>query len=121
MGAIKFGITKVPKYGKAVANWFKSKSKSKWVKDKSGTITGVKPGSGKVPWYIGAGGKDLKKRAEIVKTWSKVKKIDKIAKHEKQIREGKTGIKKMIDTGQAEELKDYKGKGTGRHFRTGTQ
>jgi len=53
MGAIKFGITKVPKYGKAVANWFKSKSKSKWVKDKAGTITGVKP-------FSKTGGKTVK-------------------------------------------------------------
>jgi len=97
------------------------KSKSKWVKDKAGTITGVKPGSGKIPSYIGAGGKDLKKRAQIVKTWVNVKKIDKIAKHEKQIKEGKAGLKKMIDTGQAKEFKDYKGKGTGQHFRTGSK
>ena len=34
-----FGITKVPKYGKAVANWFKSKSK----KDKLQTVYRVKP------------------------------------------------------------------------------
>jgi len=27
----------------------------------------------------------------------------------------------MVDTGQAEEFKDYKGKGTGRHFRTGSK
>ena len=33
------GITKVPKYGKAVANWFKSKSK----KDKLQTVYRVKP------------------------------------------------------------------------------
>jgi len=97
------------------------KSKSKWVKDKAGTITGVKPLSGKVPPYIGAGGKHPGKRAEIVKTWVNVKKIDKIAKHEKQIKEGKAGLKKMVETGQAEELKDYKGKGTGQHFRTGSK
>ena len=84
-------------------------------------IKSVPPMSGKIPPYIGAGGKDLKKRAEIVKTWSKVKKIDKITKHEKQIREGKTGLKKMIDTGQAKEFKDYKGKGTGQHYRTGSK
>ena len=84
-------------------------------------IKSVPPMSGKIPPYIGAGGKDLKKRAEIVKTWSKVKKIDKIAKHEKQIKEGKAGLKKMIDTGQAKEFKDYKGKGTGQHYRTGSK
>ena len=97
------------------------KVKSVLIKDKAGTITGVKPGSGKIPPYIGAGGKDLKKRAQIVKTWVNVKKIDKITHHEKQIKEGKAGLKKMIDTGQAEELKDYKGKPTGRHYRTGSK
>jgi hypothetical protein len=97
------------------------KVKSVLIKDKSGTITGVKPMSGKVPWYIGAGGKDPAKRAEIVKTWSKVKKMEKIEKHEKAIKEGKAGLKKMVDTGQAKEMKDYKGKSTGKHFRTGSR
>ena len=85
------------------------------------TITSVKPLSGKVPWYIGAGGKHPGKRAEIVKTWSKVKKTEQIDKHEKAIKEGKKKLKKMVDTGQAKEMKDYKGKSTGKHFRTGSQ
>ena len=85
------------------------------------TITGVKPLSGKVPWYIGAGGKNPGKRAGIIKTWSQVKKTEKIDKLEKQIKEGKKGLKKMVDTGQAKEMKDYKGKGTGKHFRTGSR
>ena len=84
-------------------------------------IKSVPPMSGKIPPYIGAGGKHPGKRAEIVKTWVKVKKIDKIAKHEKQIKEGKAGLKKMVDTGQAKEFKDYKGKGTGQHYRTGSK
>ena len=42
-------------------------SKSKWLKDKSGTITGVKAGSGKTPWHVAAG-KTLKDRDRIVKT-----------------------------------------------------
>ena len=49
------------------------KVKSVLVKDKAGTITGVTPMSGKVPWYIGAGGKNPGKRAEIVKTLDKMK------------------------------------------------
>ena len=97
------------------------KVKSVLIKDKAGTITGVKPGSGKIPPYIGAGGKDLKKRAEIVKTWSKVKKTEKIDKAEKAVKEGKQKLKDLVETGQAKELKDYKGKGTGRHFRTGSR
>ena len=84
---------------------------------KTGAIKSVPPMSGKIPPYIGAGGKHPGRRAEIVKTWVNVKKIDKIAKHEKQIKEGKAGLKKMIDTGQAKEFKDYKGKGTGRYHR----
>ena len=35
MGAIKFGITKAPKYGKAVASWVKGKLSSKKTPDKS--------------------------------------------------------------------------------------
>ena len=121
MGAVKVGITKAPSWGKAVLEKFKKKSKSDFTKDKSGTITGVKPMSGKVPWYVGAGGKDPAKRAAIVKTYFQVKKTDKIKKAEKQVKEGKEKLKKMVDTGQAEEFKDYKGKGTGKHFRTGSK
>ena len=85
------------------------------------TITGVKPLSGKVPWYVGAGGKNPGKRKDIVITHSKVKKTEKIDAAEKQIKEGKEKLKKMVDTGQAKEMKDYKGKGTGKHFRTGSR
>ena len=85
------------------------------------TITSVKPLSGKVPWYVGAGGKNPGKRAEIVKTHSKVKKTEEIEKHEKSIKEGKEGLKKMVDTGRAEEMKNYKGKGTGTYYRTGSK
>ena len=97
------------------------KVKSVLVKDKAGTITGVTPMSGKVPWYIGAGGKDPGKRGEIVKTWSKVKKTEKIDAAEKSVKEGKKKLKDLVETGQAKELKDYKGKPTGRHYRTGSQ
>ena len=97
------------------------KSKSKWVKDKAGTITGVKPLSGKVPWYVGAGGKNPAKRAEIVKTSVQVKRSDKIDKLEKQVKEGKEGLKHMEATGHAKEFKDYKDKPTGKYFRTGSR
>ena len=81
----------------AILKKVKPKSKSNWIKDKTGTITGVKPGSGKVPWYIQ--GKDLKKRAETVKTWSKVKTIDKIGAAEKKIKEGTQELKHLRQTG----------------------
>ena len=85
------------------------------------TITGVKPMSGKVPWYVGAGGKNPGKRKDIVITHAKLKKTEEIAKHEKSIKEGKEGLKKMVDTGRAEEMKNYKGKGTGKYYRTGSK
>ena len=73
------------------------------------TISSVKPMSGKVPHYIGAGGKDAGRRKEIVRTHFSVKRSDKINKLEKQVKEGKAGLKKMVDTGQAEEYKNLPG------------
>jgi hypothetical protein len=73
------------------------------------TITGVKPMSGKIPHYVGAGGKDPARRREIVKTHFSLKRSDKINKLEKQVKEGKAGLKKMVDTGQAEEYKNLPG------------
>ena len=92
-------------FGKAL----KRKSKSNWTKDKADTITGIKPMSGKVPHYIGAGGKDPARRREIVKTHFSLKRSDKINKLEKQVKEGKEGLKKMVDTGQAEEYSNMPG------------
>ena len=77
------------------------------------TITSVKPMSGKVPWYVGAGKKDPGERARIVKTHFSLKRSGKIDKAVKDIEEGKKTLKHMEATGQAKELKDYKGKGTG--------
>ena len=77
------------------------------------TITGVKPMSGKVPWYVSAGGKNPTKRAAIVRTHFSLKRSGKIDKAVKDIKEGKEKLKHMEATGQAKELKDYKGKGTG--------
>jgi len=92
-----------------------SKVKAKlgnWVKDKTGTITGVKAGSGKIPAHIGAG-KDLKERAKIVKTHFSLRRSKKVDEAVKKAKEGKEELKTMVETGQAEELKNYKGKGTG--------
>jgi len=85
------------------------------------TITSVKPKSGKVPWHVSATPNTIESRARIVKTHFQVKQTDKIQKLEKQVKEGKASLKKMVDTGQAKEMKDYKGKSTGRHFRTGSR
>ena len=92
-----FGIAKKG-FGKALKK-VKPKSKSNWIKDKAGTITGVKPGTGKVPWYVDAGGKNLKKRADIVRTHSKVKTIKKIEDAEKKIKEGTKELKHLRQTG----------------------
>jgi len=82
-------------------------------------IKSVKPLSGKVPWYVGAG-KTPADRARIVKTHQKVKTDEAIEKAEKGIKGGKQKLKDLEATGWTEEFKDYKGKGTGRHFRTGS-
>ena len=73
------------------------------------TISSVKPMSGKIPHYIGAGGKDPARRREIVKTHFSLKRSDKFNKLEKQVKEGKAGLKKMVDTGQAEEYSNLPG------------
>ena len=73
------------------------------------TITGVKPMSGKIPHYIGAAGKDLGRRKEVVRTHFSLKRSDKISNLEKQVKEGKEGLKKMVDTGQAEEYSNMPG------------
>ena len=73
------------------------------------TISSVKPMSGKVPHYIGAGGKDAGRRKAIVRTHFSLKRSDKINKLEKQVKEGKEGLKKMVDTGQAEEYSNMPG------------
>ncbi len=76
----------------------KPKSKSKWIKDKAGTITGVKPGSGKVPWYVGAG-KNLGERARIVKMHKKGQTIDAIKDAQDKIKKGTATLKKLRTTG----------------------
>ena len=85
----------------AILKKVKPKSKSNWIKGgpkKLGSIVGVKPGTGKVPWYVGAG-KNLKDRAKIVKTDRRVKTIDAIASAQKKIKEGTSELKKLRTTG----------------------
>jgi len=76
------------------------------------TITGVKPLSGTTPWWVGAGGKNPGKRAKIVKTHFSNVRHDKVEKAQKQIKEGKEKLKKLVDTGQAEKIGE-------RHFKKG--
>ena len=75
-------------------------------------IKSVKPFSGKIPSYVSAG-KTPKERAAIVKTHFSLERSRKIDKAVKDIKEGKKTLKDMEATGQAQELKSYKGKGTG--------
>ena len=114
--------TKVAKsaWGKATEA-YKSWKRSRRIKkgERGPTITGVKPMSGNIPWYVGAGKKDPGKRAKIVKTHFALKRSEKIEKAEKSVKEGKKKLKDMVETGQAGERKDYKGKGTGSFYRKG--
>tara|TARA_Y100000590_G_scaffold52822_1_gene55373 strand:- start:357 stop:722 length:366 start_codon:yes stop_codon:yes gene_type:complete len=86
------------KVAKKVWGKIMPKSKSNFIKDKAGTIVGVKPGTGKVPWYVGAG-KNLKERSQIVKTHKRSQTIDKIDDAEKKIKEGTATLKKLRTTG----------------------
>ena len=76
------------------------------------TITGVKPLSGKTPWWVTAGGKNPGKRAEIVKTHFSNVRHDKILKAEKAAKDSKKKLKDLVETGQAEKI-------GGRHFKKG--
>ena len=61
----------------------------------------------------------LQVEARVVKTHLGLKRSDKIDKAVKDIKEGKKTLKHMEETGQAEELKGYKGKRTGHWHRKG--
>ncbi len=104
-----FGIAKRG-FGKALKA-HKSRQRAKRIAkgERGPTITGVKPMSGKIPHYIGAGGKDPEKRRRIVRTHLSLERSDKIEKLEKKVKEGKEGLKKMVDTGQATEYKNLPG------------
>ena len=83
------------------------------------TIKSVKPLSGNIPWYVSASPNTAASRARVVKTHLGLKRSDKIDKAVKDIKEGKKTLKHMEETGQAEELKGYKGKRTGHWHRKG--
>ena len=93
----------------AILKKVKPKSKSNWIKGgpkKLGSIVGVKPGSGKVPWHVSAR-KSLKGRADIVKTDRRVKTIDAIASAQKKIKEGTKELKKLRKSLSSEEYKRF--------------
>ena len=92
MGLITKGMGAILKKIKPKSNWVKGGPK------KLGSIVGVKPGSGKVPWHVSAG-KNLKDRSRIVKTNQRVKTIDAIASAEKKIKQGTSELKKLRTTG----------------------
>ncbi len=95
------------KVAKKVWGKIMPQKKSNFIKDKAGTIVGVKPGTGNIPKHISAG-KTLKDRANIVRTHSKVKTIDKIHDAEKKIKEGTKELKHLRQTGWTKRI------GTGR-------
>ena len=98
-------------FGKALKA-YKSRQRAKRIAkgERGPDIKSVKPFSGKIPRYISGSPEE---RVRQVKTHFHVKRIDKVNKAEKQIKEGKKTLKDMEATKQAEEFKDYKGKGTG--------
>ena len=97
-------------FGKALKA-YKSRQRAKRIAkgERGPDIKSVKPMSGKIPHYIGAGRKDPERRRQIVRTHFSLKRSDKINKLEKQVKEGKAGLKKMVDTGQAEEYSNLPG------------
>jgi len=100
-------------FGKALKG-YKSRQRARRIKkgERGPDIKGVKPFSGKIPSYVSG---TPERRAEQIKTYFHVKRIDKVSKAERQIKEGKKTLKDMEATKQAEEFKDYKGKGTGKY------
>ena len=107
--------TKVAKsaWGKATEA-YKSWKRSRRIKtgERGPTITGVKPMSGKTPWWVTAGGKNPGKRAAIVKTHFSNVRSNKIQAAEKAAKEGKKKLKDLVETGQAVKIGE-------RHFRKG--
>ena len=79
----------------------------------AGVIKSVKPLSGKIPWYVSASPNTAASRSRILKTHLGLKRSEKVDKAVKDIKEGKKTLKHMEETGQAKELKGYKGKRTG--------
>ena len=65
------------------------------------TIKSVKPLSGNIPWWVGAGGKNPGKRAKIVKTHFSNERTRKIEAAEKAAKDSKKKLKDLVETGQA--------------------
>ena len=107
MGAVTGAILAGKKVGQKLLRSYRIKHGKR-----GKTITSVKPLSGKIPSWIGAGGKDPGKRAKIVKTHLSNVRSDKINKAEKAIEEGKKKLKDMVETGQAEKIGE-------RHYKKG--
>jgi len=107
-------------FGKALKA-HKSRQRARRIKKgkRGPDIKGVKPYSGKVPWYVSATPNTPESRRRVLKTHLGLERTEKIDKAVKDISEGKKKLKHMEATGQAEELKDYKGKGTGSWHRKG--
>ena len=101
-------------FGKALQA-HKSRQRTRRIKKgkRGPDIKSVKPYSGKIPWYVGATPNTPESRRRILKTHLALKRSEKVDKALKDIKEGKKTLKHMEATGQAEELKNYKGKGTG--------
>jgi len=100
-------------FGRALThakNWRRARKIDKGKRGE--TIKSVKPLSGKVPWWVGAGGKDPGKRAKIVKTHFSNVRSKKIDDAQKAISAGKEKLKKLVDTGQAEKIGE-------KHFKKG--
>ena len=116
------GIVVIAKrgFGKALKA-HKSRQRARRIKkgERGPDIKGVKPYSGKVPWYVGARPNTPESRRRVVRTHFSLKRSDKINKAEKDIKKGKQTLKDMEATGQAKELKDFKGKGTGTYHKKG--
>ena len=73
-------------------------------------LKSVKPLSGNIPWWVGAGGKNPGKRAKIVKTHFSNVRSKKIEAAEKAAKEGKKKLKDLVETGQAVKIGE-------RHFK----
>ena len=106
------GAGKTPEARKGIVRTHFSLKRSDKIDKAVKDIKGVKPFSGKIPSYVSG---TPERRAGQIKTHFHVKRIDKVSKAEKQIKEGKKTLKDMQATKQAEEFKDYKGKGTGKY------
>ena len=85
----------MPIWGAALRGFGKALKKARGKGKVYKTIKSVKPLSGKIPWYVGAG-KTAEGRAKTVKTWKRVGTDEAITKAQKGITEGKKRILQQI-------------------------